>query len=312
MANHLMGVTEIAVFLKVSRQRADQIVRVPGFPQPVAELAASRIWETEAVKTWAEAGGERSLHHTRKSVPGVASGIPQHCYLCGKRLEYVGQPDGSRVLECPDLTLDSLDDLDAQREAVRLNGVLAARHGWQSPEITAWWNTPNPALAGESPTAVWLRGDRSIVRSLIEEALPKLVNYPSLQDALRVARDDYIAERKELARRGPGYVMIGRVRNVDGRFELDSVRVIAEHEWERAPHEFVVMRTQGLICPVCGRTGTKGGDWTSATAAGVLVTGLDPANCAGCHDTMTTHGVAPRLFAPDGSSTAIERPPDAG
>lgn len=44
----------------------------------------------------------------------------------------------------------------------------------------------------------------------------------------------------------------------------------------------------------------------------IIMLGLDPANCAGCHDTMTTHGIAPRLFAPDGSSTAIERPCDAG
>jgi hypothetical protein len=146
------------------------------------------------------------------------------------------------------------------------------------------------------------------VRSLIEEAKDKLVNYPSLQDALRVARDDFLEERKQLAARGPGYVMIGGVRNIDGRFELDSVRIIAEHEWERAPHEYVVMRPDGLTCPVCGKTGTTGGEWRTSNAVGAIVTGLDPATCASCHDTLTTHGIAPRLFAPDGSSTAIARP----
>jgi hypothetical protein len=303
-----MGVSEIASFLGVSRQRADQIVRTKGFPDPLAELAAGRVWDGDSVKAWIEGGGARILHHTRKTVPGPPSGIPQHCYACGKRLEYVDRGQEGLSLECPDLTLDSLDDAGANREAARLNSVLEARHGWQSHQVNEWWNTPNPALGSESPTAVWLRGDRSIVRSLIEEAKDKFVNYPSLQEALRIARDDYRAERRQLAARGPGHVMIGRVRNIDGRFELDDVRVIAEHEWARAPHEYVVMRVEGLTCPVCGRTGTTGGEWRTSNAVGVLVTGLDPANCAGCHDTLTTHGIAPRLFAPDGSNVAIERP----
>jgi prophage regulatory protein len=308
VTNHLMGVTEIASLIGVSRQRADQIVRTKGFPDPVAELAAGRVWETQIVRAWIDGGGLRTVRHTRKAVAGAPSGIPQHCYACGKRLEYVDRGEGGVSLECPDLTLDLLDDSGANQEAARLNQVLANRHGWRTSEVNAWWNTPNPALAGDSPTAVWLRGDRSIVRSLIEETQARLVNYPSLQDALRIARDDYFSERKELARRGPGNVMIGRVRNIDGRFELDSVRVLAEHEWNREPHEYVVIRVEGLRCPVCGRLGTSGGEWRSTNAVGVLVTGLDPENCVGCHDTLTTHGIAPRIFAPDGSSTAIERP----
>ena len=214
------------------------------------------------------------------------------------------------MLECPDATLDLLDDSGAQREAARLNVVLAQRRGWGKATITDWWNTPNIVFAGASPTAVWLRGDRSAVRTLIEGGEARQLNYPSLQDALRVARDEYIEARRTLAQRGPGYVMIGRVRNVDGRFELDAVRVIAEHEWERAPHEYVVMRTNGLTCPVCGKTGTTGGEWSTPRAMGVLITGLDPADCAGCHDTMTTYGVAPRLFLSDGTSTPIARPAD--
>jgi len=308
MDNRLMGVSEIATFLHVSRQRADQIVRTKGFPDPVAELAAGRVWATDSVTEWVEGSGVRILHHTRKTVPGLPSGIPQQCYACGKRLEYVDRGEAGYSLECPDLTLDSLDDLGANREAARLNDVLAARHGWRPHQVTEWWNAPNAALGAESPTGVWLRGDRSIVRSLIEEARDKLINYPSLQEALRIARDDFPDERRELAARGPGHVMIGRVRNVDGRFELDSVRIIAEHEWKRAPHEYVVMRPDGLTCPVCGKAGTTGGEWRTSNALGVLGTGLDPADCAGCHDTLPTHGIAPRLFAPDGSSTAITRP----
>ncbi len=49
MSHHLVGVREIAELLLVSRQRADQLTRTKGFPDPVIELAAGRVWEKEAV-----------------------------------------------------------------------------------------------------------------------------------------------------------------------------------------------------------------------------------------------------------------------
>ncbi len=56
MTSHLVGLSEIAAMLGVSRQRAGQIVRdYDDFPAPVAELASGRIWETAAVEAWAEA-----------------------------------------------------------------------------------------------------------------------------------------------------------------------------------------------------------------------------------------------------------------
>lgn len=56
MTSHLVGLSEIATMLGVSRQRAGQIVRdYEDFPPPVAELASGRIWETTAVEAWANA-----------------------------------------------------------------------------------------------------------------------------------------------------------------------------------------------------------------------------------------------------------------
>lgn len=48
----LVGVTEIAVLLGVSKQRADQVTRIKGFPKPVSELASGRIWRKAAVERW--------------------------------------------------------------------------------------------------------------------------------------------------------------------------------------------------------------------------------------------------------------------
>jgi predicted DNA-binding transcriptional regulator AlpA len=56
MTSHLVGLSEIATMLGVSRQRVGQLVRdYEDFPSPVAELASGRIWETAAVEVWANA-----------------------------------------------------------------------------------------------------------------------------------------------------------------------------------------------------------------------------------------------------------------
>lgn len=52
-----MGLTEIAEMLGVSRQRIDQLAHTDDFPEPVAELAAGRIWERADVEAWARATG---------------------------------------------------------------------------------------------------------------------------------------------------------------------------------------------------------------------------------------------------------------
>lgn len=54
----LVGVTEVKEFLGVSRQRVHQLIRDDtGFPNPVAELAAGRIWLREDIEEWARSCG---------------------------------------------------------------------------------------------------------------------------------------------------------------------------------------------------------------------------------------------------------------
>jgi len=53
VTSHLVGVTEIARMLRVSRQRADQLTReYEDFPEPEAVLASGRVWSTAAVSGW--------------------------------------------------------------------------------------------------------------------------------------------------------------------------------------------------------------------------------------------------------------------
>jgi prophage regulatory protein len=50
----LVGLTEIAAMLDLSRQRVDQIVRADAsFPEPVAVITAGRIWRRSDVERWA-------------------------------------------------------------------------------------------------------------------------------------------------------------------------------------------------------------------------------------------------------------------
>jgi len=55
----LVGVTEIGQLLGVSRQRADQLTHIAGFPPAVAVLASGRIWHRAEVEEWANSTGRK-------------------------------------------------------------------------------------------------------------------------------------------------------------------------------------------------------------------------------------------------------------
>lgn len=57
MSTRLVGTREIAKLLSLSRQRADQLVRTKGFPEPTVELASGRAWARSSVVRWAKANG---------------------------------------------------------------------------------------------------------------------------------------------------------------------------------------------------------------------------------------------------------------
>jgi predicted DNA-binding transcriptional regulator AlpA len=65
MVSDLLGVTEVASLLGISRQRVQQLTETdPDFPPPAATLARGRVWERAAIEKWAKATG-RSVKETR-------------------------------------------------------------------------------------------------------------------------------------------------------------------------------------------------------------------------------------------------------
>jgi hypothetical protein len=55
------GVGELAILLGVSRQRVQQLINSPGFPEPDFELIMGKVWATSTIRRWAMARG-RQLH----------------------------------------------------------------------------------------------------------------------------------------------------------------------------------------------------------------------------------------------------------
>jgi len=49
----LMGTSEVAALLGVSRQRVLMIAQQPGFPKPLAVLKMGNVWRGADVRAWA-------------------------------------------------------------------------------------------------------------------------------------------------------------------------------------------------------------------------------------------------------------------
>lgn len=58
---HLVGPSEVARLLGVTRQRVDQLASEDDFPAPEVILTRIRIWRTDDIKAWAKRTG-RPIH----------------------------------------------------------------------------------------------------------------------------------------------------------------------------------------------------------------------------------------------------------
>jgi len=65
-----MGLREVARILGVTHQRADQIAKAyDDFPEPVAVLAAGRIWSRDAIDGWIASHPTRPTGRPRRPRP---------------------------------------------------------------------------------------------------------------------------------------------------------------------------------------------------------------------------------------------------
>ena len=102
----LMGTTEIARLLGVSRQRVDQLTAVPGFPEPIATIAAGRIWQREDIVRWNAARRTTSPN-------GVV--VPISCSFCAKTSDQVAKLiAGPQVYICNECVLLCVEIMDEE------------------------------------------------------------------------------------------------------------------------------------------------------------------------------------------------------
>ena len=57
LVDHLVGLKEIADMLGVTSARSHQLAASDGFPAPLGEISAGRIWRREDIEAWARATG---------------------------------------------------------------------------------------------------------------------------------------------------------------------------------------------------------------------------------------------------------------
>lgn len=59
--HHLVGASEVARILGVSRQRVAQLATSDGFPRPEAELSCGRIWTRQSIDDWSAIHSDREI-----------------------------------------------------------------------------------------------------------------------------------------------------------------------------------------------------------------------------------------------------------
>jgi hypothetical protein len=110
----LMGLTEIGEYLGVSRQRAAALASTPGFPAPIDELAAGRVWSAADVASFAATwdrrrGGRRRSGAETTDTAETTPAIPN---LWTPSRRSVWQALGTVSQDCARLYVEALRLLD--------------------------------------------------------------------------------------------------------------------------------------------------------------------------------------------------------
>ncbi len=77
----LLGVTEVARLLHVSRQRVDELLRTrEGFPKPIVELAAGPVWKKVAImrflEDWSRKPGRPTKEDQQRRQAAIRAAMP--------------------------------------------------------------------------------------------------------------------------------------------------------------------------------------------------------------------------------------------
>jgi hypothetical protein len=137
----LVGVTEIARQLGISRQRATKLTKMQGFPEPIAALASGSVWTRSSLDRFIE---ERTRKPGRPAWPPDPNEGPEvlklreHVIELRNRLHHASDPVEAGIINA-----------ELRAISARLQAVTDS----QTPDDRAVERVPNPKIITVDP--VW-------------------------------------------------------------------------------------------------------------------------------------------------------------
>jgi len=134
---HLVNATAIGKLLGISRQRVDQLVEDPSFPNPISVLGRSWVWEQQAIVQWAESTGRDVIQwDERPTVIILRPPMPEGSNPTTEPAFVVHLVDETSDLSFCGIAVDrkargeagfaSIDDRNRCAECARLGGTIAS------------------------------------------------------------------------------------------------------------------------------------------------------------------------------------------
>jgi hypothetical protein len=124
----LVGTSEIAVILGVSRQRAHALAHRDDFPEPIARLASGSVWARPSIDFFAESWKRKPGRPSKEEADKLDAGIlSQGAFRRDRRVsDAVGPKDAELVMDLI---------RNASGERLRFDAI-EAKVGWERPRLS--------------------------------------------------------------------------------------------------------------------------------------------------------------------------------
>ena len=125
----LVGISEIAATLGVSRQRAHALAHRDDFPEPVARLASGSVWTRPSITLFVESWKRKPGRASREEAENLAARVLSQSGRL-RRDHNVSDPVGPKDAE---LVMDLIRNASGER--LRFDAI-AAKLGWERPRLS--------------------------------------------------------------------------------------------------------------------------------------------------------------------------------
>jgi predicted DNA-binding transcriptional regulator AlpA len=126
--SELVGISEIAAILGVSRQRAHALVRRSDFPEPIARLASGSVWTRPSIDLFVESWKRKPGRPSKEEAENLDAGIlSQGAFRRDRRVSDAVGPDDA------ELVMDLIRNASGKR--LRFD-TIETKLGWERPRLS--------------------------------------------------------------------------------------------------------------------------------------------------------------------------------